>query len=267
MKQYIYETHQFPDPRLPFIFHPCHTITTRELPPNWHENIELLLCIGGSGHVRCGAQEMPFSPGDFFVVNTDTPHVVISSTSVSYRCLIVSRTFFQENGIPALQFQSMLRDSRLPLLMEQVHDAYRQCQNHKPFAIAEYRLAVMTLLCLLCKEYTVPQAVPSVSSEHVKAALTYIRAHLSQNVSLQEAADQIGLSKYHLARQFKHFTGSTFTQTANLIRCLEARRLIEGGMTISQAAAECGFENLSYFSRTYKKLLQELPSRHKCSKG
>ena len=266
MEHYRYETHRFPDHRLPFIFHPCHTIRTRDLPPNWHENIELLLCIEGSGHVRCGARELAFSPGDFFVVNPDTPHVVISNSSVSYRCLIVSQTFFEENGIPALQFQSMLRDDRLAALMEQVHEAYRQHQTNAPFAIAEYRLAVLALLRRLCTQYTVPHAAPSISGEHVKAALTYIRANLSQNVSLQEVADKIGLSKYHLARQFKHFTGSTFTQTANLIRCLEARRLIEGGMTISQAANACGFENLSYFSRTYKKLLQELPSRHRKSR-
>ena len=266
MEHYRYETHRFSDPRLPFIFHPCHTIRTRELPPNWHENIELLLCIGGSGYVRCGAQELDFHPGDFFVVNPDTPHVVISSTSVSYRCLIVSRSFFEENGIPSLWFQPMLRDDRLADLMEQVHDAYRQHRSGSPFAIADYRLAVLALLRLLCLEYTVPQTAPSVSGEHVKAALTYIRANLDKNASLQEVADQIGLSKYHLARQFKHFTGSTFTQTANLIRCLEAKRLIEGGMQVSQAATACGFDNLSYFSRTYKKLLQELPSQHKKSR-
>ena len=263
MEHYRYETHQFPDPRLPFIFHPCHTIRTRELPPNWHENIEMLLCIEGSGLVRCGAQELIFAPGDFFVVNPDTPHVVISNSSVSYRCLIISRSFFEENGIPPLRFQPMLRDDRLVSLMEQVHNAYRQHQSGAPFAIAEYRMAVLALLRQLCKEYTVPQTAPSISGEHVKAALAFIRMNLSRNVSLQEVADKIGLSKYHLARQFRHFTGSTFTQTANLIRCLEARRLIERGMTISQAAAACGFENLSYFSRTYKKLLQELPSQHK----
>lgn len=265
MEHYIYETHSFSDPRLPFIFHPCHTICTRELPPNWHENIELLLCIEGSGQVRCGAQELDFTPGDLFVVNPDTPHVVVSASSVSYRCLIISQSFLKENGIPPLRFQQAIRDSCLASLMEQVHDAYRQYREDAPFATLDFRLAVMTLLRRLCLEYTVPQAAPSASGEHVKAALTCIRENLHQNISLQEVADKIGLSKYHLARQFKHFTGSTFTQTANLIRCLEARRLIEGGMTISQAAATCGFENLSYFSRTYKKLLQELPSRHKKS--
>ena len=40
----------------------------------------------------------------------------------------------------------------------------------------------------------------------------------------------------------------------------EARRLIESGMAVSTAAITCGFENLSYFTRTFKKIFQQLPS-------
>ena len=46
----------------------------------------------------------------------------------------------------------------------------------------------------------------------------------------------------------------------DLIRSTEARRLIEAGASVSSAANSCGFENLSYFSRTFKKHLHQLPS-------
>ena len=45
-----------------------------------------------------------------------------------------------------------------------------------------------------------------------------------------------------------------------LLKVVEAKRLIESGMSVSAAALSCGFENMSYFSRTYKKYTGTLPS-------
>jgi len=71
----------------------------------------------------------------------------------------------------------------------------------------------------------------------------------------------VGISKFYLCREFKAYTGSSILQTVNLLRCTQAKLLIEGGATVSQAALSCGFDNLSYFSRTFKKLMGALPSR------
>ena len=37
-------------------------------------------------------------------------------------------------------------------------------------------------------------------------------------------------------------------------------------MSISAAALSCGFENLSYFSRIYKRMIGKLPSGERTSK-
>ena len=54
MKDYKYENHIMPEPKLPFIFHPRYTQRKRSSLANWHVNIEILHCIEGSGFVRCG---------------------------------------------------------------------------------------------------------------------------------------------------------------------------------------------------------------------
>ena len=46
----------------------------------------------------------------------------------------------------------------------------------------------------------------------------------------------------------------------NLLKCHQAQKFIRSGMNVSEAATELGFENLSYFTRTYKKYLNRLPS-------
>ena len=72
----------------------------------------------------------------------------------------------------------------------------------------------------------------------------------------------MGISKYYLSREFKSFTGRTIFDTINTFRCADAKHLISKGATVSEAAAACGLENLSYFSRTFKKYVGKLPSQY-----
>lgn len=47
----------------------------------------------------------------------------------------------------------------------------------------------------------------------------------------------------------------------NAVRCRNANTFILSGLSISEAAYRCGFENMSYFSKTFKKYVGELPSK------
>ena len=72
------------------------------------------------------------------------------------------------------------------------------------------------------------------------------------------------LSKYYFCRIFKNITGSTVIKYLNMYRCMKARELLSSGKyTVSEAALECGFENMSYFSKTYKAYSGSVPSMAK----
>lgn len=260
MSEYRYETHQMPDPLLPFIYHRQFVVCSHAKYPNWHENIELLQILEGSGYVRCGVEDFPVKAGDLFVVNADTMHSIGAQERLVYRCLIVDNSFFTENGIPiqTISFQNVIRDGRSFDLFQAIADAYRDRSEDFRCVLA-IRAGVLQLLQALCANYISPRKA-SDSSEHTKTAITYIRQHLSSPLTLDAIADHVGISKYHLAHRFKLFTGKTVVQTVNLMRCTEAQRLMEDGMSVSAAAASCGFENLSYFTRTFKALMGRLPS-------
>ena len=266
MANYIYETHIMENPLLPFIFH-CDSIRTAthwDALPNWHENIEILYCIEGNGWVKCGPEIHNFTCGDIFVVNANTPHIICSNEQVIYHCLIIDNSFCESNGIPIsdLRFQKLIRSKSLISAYDQVITAFNHYGDANVCSAAVIRYAVLGLLLLLCAEYTVQEETisQSISNERVKKTIAYVRRHMAESISLDDISKHVGISKYHLSREFKAFTGMTVIDTVNLIRCTEARRQIESGVSVSSAAISCGFENLSYFTRTFKKHFNTLPS-------
>ena len=90
--------------------------------------------------------------------------------------------------------------------------------------------------------------------EYIKKAVGYISDHYNETLDLQSISNYVGVSKYHLSRQFKLFTGSTVFETINVYRCNQAKHDLKKGATVSEAAYRCGFNNLSYFSRTFKNI-------------
>ncbi len=251
---YKYETHPMANPLLPFIYHPEKLVAHRHSPPNWHENMELLWCLEGEGTVQYGSQTLAFRPGDLLVIGPDVLHYIASTTHVRYRCLIIEKGFMEANGLSGPHFQPQIQD---PALFDQCEAVAGAFSRQDPL---EIRHEILGLLLLLCRKYRLPQAQNQVPNDHVKKALLYIRQHLCQPMTLEEIAAHVGITKFHLARQFRTYTGKTVIETVNLLRCIEARHKIEEGMTVSQAARSCGYENLSYFTRTFHRLFGLLPS-------
>lgn len=262
MADYRYETHKFPHPLLPFIFHPRMERNISEKVSNWHSNIELLRCIEGSGYIREGTVNFPFVPGYLHIINADTLHSFGSETKVVYQCLIIDNSFFTQNGIPidTLHFQNRIHDPRIVSLFEAVANAFESGKPDNYLDILTIRARVLSLAEALCRSHTVHQ--PQIlTPDSIKKAITYLREHLSAPISLDTLAAHVGLSKYHLSRQFRLYTGSTVIKMLNLMRCTQAQRLIADGVRISDAAQSCGFENLSYFCRTYRRIFGHAPSQ------
>ena len=260
-----YETHVMPDPLLPFIFHRNTTVPQNGF-SNWHENIEILCATSGSGFVNSNSRQYPFEEQDIFVVNSDDLHTTFTNTHLTYHCLIIDKSFCESNGIPTsrLRFQSLIQDSMLFAAFGKIADAFSRYNDQEDsFAIVDIRYEILGFLRSLLAGYLETSSTQdtSLSSIHVKKAIIFIRARITENLTLQKIADHVGISRFHLSREFKSITGYTIIETINMIRCTEARNMIEQGSSVSSAALSCGFDNLSYFSRTFKKHFGELPSQ------
>ena len=97
---------------------------------------------------------------------------------------------------------------------------------------------------------------------------TYVQMHLSEEIHLEQVADAVGFSPAYLSRIFKEKTGTNFVAYVNQMR-IEASKaeLLSTDFSVSQVAQRCGFENVSYFTRVFKKFTGVTPAKYRLRRG
>lgn len=240
---------------------------------NWHPNLEVILVLEGSGYIQYGADTLPIRDGDIVIINPNVLHRCHKSDNMIYHCIIIDAAFCEENGISTdqLLFMRYFRDPRTETFCKEIAENYHRYRTDPtPLWGAKARNAVLSLLIDLCEYHRadsqsigMKEKGRSHSEMYVKMAASYLEEHCNDPVSLDKLAQLCGISKCHLSREFKRYTGQTILTYVNLIRCMHAQQRIASGMTVTEAALESGFESVSYFSRTYKKLMGTVPSKEK----
>ncbi len=97
----------------------------------------------------------------------------------------------------------------------------------------------------------------------IKDSIEYIQDSLDTNISLDELAINLNISKYHYLRVFKSHTGITPHQYILNKRIQKAKELILKGTPLNEIAIEVGFSDQSHFIRSFKKIYGYLPKELK----
>lgn len=94
----------------------------------------------------------------------------------------------------------------------------------------------------------------------IKTIKDYIQSHLDENMTRESLAAIVYLTPDYLSHLFKRETGFSLTNYIIYERIEEAKRLLAGtGLSISDIATRCGFQNISYFSKQFKRFTGVTP--------
>lgn len=91
----------------------------------------------------------------------------------------------------------------------------------------------------------------------------YVEAHFLEPINTHLIAAHVSLSVPAFCRYFKQATHLTYTDFVNQYRVNYAKKLLIQGRHVSETCYEAGFENLSYFTRLFKKRVGVSPSTFK----
>mgnify|MGYP002650256659 FL=1 len=98
--------------------------------------------------------------------------------------------------------------------------------------------------------------------------ITYLKEHMAENISLEQAANFCALGKSQFCVLFKKQTGDTFLNYFNSMKMRRAYELLtKKNIQVQEAAEQIGIQDLSYFSRIFKKYYTISPSEVKKSKN
>ena len=101
------------------------------------------------------------------------------------------------------------------------------------------------------------------SSQYVLNAIKYIQFNYSHDISIDDVARSVGVSRSHLYRVFMSNVGKSPINYLTEYRINEACKLLRAGsLSIAEVAISVGFFDQFYFSRVFKRAKGVPPSKY-----
>ncbi len=224
--------------------------------------VTLSYTLAGKAWYRAQGQEIQLQRGDLVWVQPGEPHWARSDGQAPWSYLVAG--FELEAREPHARLVSSL-----PLCVkvrepEKAQDLFMETyrtwrQGHAGF-LPRTRGLLLELCGLFIAEVSREQA-PGRASQRLEPALTRIHNNVGRIHSVEELAESVDLSESRFRELFRSTMGQSVTRYQNQLRISYGRELLLAGeMNVSQVAKACGFRDVYYFSRLFKKYTGRRPS-------
>lgn len=243
---------------------------------HYHEFCKLVILIDGNGSYTVEGRQYPLRPGDLVLLNNGCVHRCSFAPGQIYERVIIylSPSFLQNHGSEEFSLLSCVRNAPSPVLRLPEIKLQRICalcssiEHELTHRAPGSNVAATGLLLQLLvelhrdqQEHTATWTSPQGSqSPLIRSVVSYLDAHLEQELSIDTLADTFYISKFHLMRTFRQETGSTIHTYLTEKRLFLAKSLIQQGFSSTQACYRSGFGSYSSFTRAYSRLFGMTPT-------
>ena len=243
---------------------------------HFHPEYELVYIEASEGTRHIGDHISTYEKSDLTLIGSNIPHLNFDyGIKTDYQKVVVhfKKDFFESH------FQDTPELFSLAQLFEQskhgiafdgkikadVGKKLFQLKKLKPF---DQYIQILEILQVLAESNDQnllhKQPYRNKYSERDQGRLREIYAFVDKNYHQKITLDQVAaisnLSKEAFCRYFKKASQYTFVEFLNRYRISQSKRLLMLGQSVGDACFKSGFESLSYFNRTFKKISQENPS-------
>lgn len=246
---------------------------------HFHPEYELVYIEGASAIRHVGNHISQFEDGDLVLIGSNIPHLNFDhGVKTNYRKEVLHiKTQFKEGFIsqtPALDsIDKLLEQSKYGLAFSgetknEIGALLKELHLLEPFDFFMKSLDILKKLSQ-SSEYELLHSTPYVNrfrkneQDRMRQIYALVDERYQGKIGVNEVAALCNLTKPAFCRYFKKSTGNTFISFLNQYRISQAKRLLLLGNNISETCYDSGFESLSYFNRTFKKVTGENPSEFK----
>ncbi len=241
-----------------------------EMAYHWHGEVELVRILKGELRLMLDNREYTVSRGQSVFINSETVHGAIP-VDCEYQCIVFNPMYLSVGETECKSFIENVMSHTL--YVNEIHlqdeERYQRVVNTLFDAIQKqergYTLKVTGCLFELFGEilesgaYSENITINAIHNEKnvimLKKALAFIRNSYDTQIALADIARAAGISPKYLCTFFKEMTGKTPFEYLNVYRVERAaRRLINSDAPVTEIAFACGFNDLSYFIKTFKSI-------------
>lgn len=247
---------------------------------HYHPEIELIFVCGGSGKRQIGSNISYFSDGDLVLMGSNLPHCGMTNenTNNDYEMVIQFKPdFLGEHffGLPEMQrISALLEKSKAGIVFSEnikkeigeklveMHESSSLEKLVKFLEILDTLASTSDYRILNAGKYYLQTQVED--NERINLIFNYVKDHFKEQITLEQVADLANMRVPSFCRYFKKITNKTFTQFVNEYRITHSLKLLaEQPLSITEVCFESGFNNFSYFNKTFKEYTQKSPSQYR----
>lgn len=106
-----------------------------------------------------------------------------------------------------------------------------------------------------------PQSSIDYSNKIVQISKEYLESHYTEDISLEDLAEQVNMSPQYFSKLIKKTTGFNFIDWLSMLRVKKAKELLTNtSLTVKEVCFMVGYKDPNYFSRIFKKRIGITPS-------
>lgn len=230
----------------------------RDCSNGWHLNEHvfpihsLSLLLRGSMEYKINQQSYSVKRGDLVYSAAGSTREAVPSSD----CIFIAIDFVSQNGVLNLSpVTSISLSKRVIELINDLEFSWLQLTEHDT---VKAHLLFLELLYEL--RYNKADAT---SNRHVQDMKRYISQNYFERLTVKKIAAEMQINPVYCGALFKQEEGKTILEYLNHIRISHACSLLkEGSYNITQISELCGYKDVYYFSKTFKKFMKVSPKKY-----
>ena len=237
---------------------------------HWHNELEILYAEC-EGSIRLDEETVVFENDSVIFVNKAQLHPVTTSSDGKIIAMVFDLEFLdfksddycQQEIIDALKNQTYIfprftaldQDMKVKIkeLLREIILLYHSSISGRELKI-KCNLYEIIFLLYSNDKFIVSEEEGGNSERlsYVKETIMFMENNYAETITADELASNVNISKYYLIKLFKEITGETPMVYLRNLRIDVSKKMLESGLSVTQAALKSGFNNVSYYIRHFK---------------
>ncbi|SNY94784.1 AraC family transcriptional regulator [Flagellimonas pacifica] len=246
---------------------------------HFHPEYELVYIEGASATRHVGDSISNFAGSDLVFIGSNIPHLNFDygvKTDYIKEVLHIKPKFKEQvlEEIPELgPIDTLFEKSRHGIVFtgetkKRIGERLKKLYELSSFDFFMESIQILKELALsddyfLLHEHPFVNRYRKKEQDRLRNIHGFVDKNYQRKIEVAEVAEICNLGKEAFCRYFKKTTGNTFTNFLNQYRISQAKRLLLMGKNVGETCYDCGFESLSYFNRTFKRISGQNPSDFK----